>query len=687
MAFVKITRPWQHGVIVWCVLMAVYLITMPRTVTMEDSGALALYAQFDGVCHPPGYPLYARLGSLFAQLPFGELAFRLNLMSACFAALAGAMIWWIVYLLTLPKPTLASCYFASLGFGLSHTLWSQAIIAEVYTLNAFLFFLFFAQALLFYRTEHPRHLLACALIGGLGLSNHYPLFLLAATGCLVLFLHRWRTVLRFGHWVFLFVALGLTPYLDLYFKLMNGASFSFCEPQESLWDFWFFVSRKNYSSIENVVTAGFADKIAYAGHLARRLFLEATPLTGLLAAVGITALMRSSSRLLGWVTSISFLGGTLFLVGLVHFNYDIFWQSVFRVYPIISYGFWLIWAALGWAWLEPRLGRLKDLWLALLILSIGTCNWGDNDRRHDQWAADFARATLNSLPPNAVYFTDADMDVGPLAYSHLMTSLRPDVTLYNDKGLGFGNRLMDALRTEPEEILQGRRDQQQALHNFITRSTRPVFYTNENMPHPYGTTTYGMFRQVDRSGSANSGDIFAINDDLVEYYARVLARDDLRDPWSLLHRQILIGKIADGLTGLIHDPARSRAVSDRHKQLLSQAKRHYLGALRHANRLILLGHPDLDGITLALQQAEKLLGPLETRSNSSKLLTLQALHLDRLGQSQKALQKWEASVATFAHHDNPAVRQLVMTYRRGQHYRKLAALKKRFPHLFDDCDD
>ncbi|MBW2474999.1 MAG: DUF2723 domain-containing protein, partial [Deltaproteobacteria bacterium] len=44
-----------------------------------------------GVPHPPGYPTYTLLGWLFTRLPFGSIAWRVNLLSSVSTAAAAAL--------------------------------------------------------------------------------------------------------------------------------------------------------------------------------------------------------------------------------------------------------------------------------------------------------------------------------------------------------------------------------------------------------------------------------------------------------------------------------------------------------------------------------------------------------------------------------------------------------------------
>jgi len=66
------------------------------TVYGLDSAELAAGAYTLGIVHAPGYPLYLLLGKAFSYLPFGDIAYRLNLMSAFFGALTVGLIYLIL---------------------------------------------------------------------------------------------------------------------------------------------------------------------------------------------------------------------------------------------------------------------------------------------------------------------------------------------------------------------------------------------------------------------------------------------------------------------------------------------------------------------------------------------------------------------------------------------------------------
>jgi hypothetical protein len=120
---------------VWLVAFAVYLATLLPSVGWGDIARFQYVAQIWGIPHRFGYPLYIAISRLFGYLPVGDLAYRINLLSAFFAALAAVMAYGIVVHLAHDRLAAIS---AALSFAFSRALWGQAVVAEVYTLNAFL---------------------------------------------------------------------------------------------------------------------------------------------------------------------------------------------------------------------------------------------------------------------------------------------------------------------------------------------------------------------------------------------------------------------------------------------------------------------------------------------------------------------------------------------------------------------
>lgn len=124
---------WVGPLLVTGGLLPVYLSTMSHAVGAADTFEFQVVAAQLGIAHPTGYPLYLLLGKLFSLLPVGTVAWRLNLASAVFALAATVAVFRLGLALSRrPLPALVG----AVALGLVPIYWSQAIVAEVYTLHA-----------------------------------------------------------------------------------------------------------------------------------------------------------------------------------------------------------------------------------------------------------------------------------------------------------------------------------------------------------------------------------------------------------------------------------------------------------------------------------------------------------------------------------------------------------------------
>ncbi len=127
-------RPrWLGPLLVAAALLPVYLTTMSRTVGQADTFEFQVVAPQLGIAHPTGYPLYLLLGKLFSLLPFGSVAWRINVGTAVLATLA--LIFFFRFLWEL-WGSWETAVLGAVVMGLTTTFWSQAIVAEVYALHA-----------------------------------------------------------------------------------------------------------------------------------------------------------------------------------------------------------------------------------------------------------------------------------------------------------------------------------------------------------------------------------------------------------------------------------------------------------------------------------------------------------------------------------------------------------------------
>lgn len=202
-----------------------------------DAATLQVHAITLGITHPTGYPTWVMLTHLFTYLPFGNPAYLTNLSSAVYSSAAVAALYAAGLLLT---RRVAAAAVGALGFGLGATFWSQAVIAEIYNLNALFVALFFSVMLLWRdrlrqdclrrdrarSSKHAdRYLLAAAFIAGLSLTNHMTSAAAILGGVAFVWLVEPSRLRDSGLAVRaagLFV-LGLAPYIHLPVRARMGA--------------------------------------------------------------------------------------------------------------------------------------------------------------------------------------------------------------------------------------------------------------------------------------------------------------------------------------------------------------------------------------------------------------------------------------------------------------------------------
>jgi Protein of unknown function (DUF2723) len=205
------------------VALAIYLRTMLPSTGFWDTAEAQTVPHTLSIFHPTGFPTYTLIGWLWSQLPLGEVAWRMNLLSGVCLAGASAFVVLSVEQVTVERHRWAvagSAAVAGLAFALAAEPWRNAIRADVHALHILLAALLVWLLLVWRaaeRAQAPRAggwLLAAALVFGLAMGNHPLIGLMAfAIGAWLLFVdqdlwRRWRLVLGcIG-----LVALGMAVY-------------------------------------------------------------------------------------------------------------------------------------------------------------------------------------------------------------------------------------------------------------------------------------------------------------------------------------------------------------------------------------------------------------------------------------------------------------------------------------------
>lgn len=187
---------WGAALVATLVSGAVYFYTAQPNVGLLDSGEFIVAAQHFGVPHPTGYPLWTLLAWLFQLMPLGNAAWEVNIFSGLCGAiavglttlLAVSMLRWMMpwwrgdnYAKKV-TPFINGLIAVSFGllFAFSVSFWTQAVIAEVYTLHGLLVGLFLLSLYWWVRRPHKDlPIIASFFTFSLCMSNHHLTLALA----------------------------------------------------------------------------------------------------------------------------------------------------------------------------------------------------------------------------------------------------------------------------------------------------------------------------------------------------------------------------------------------------------------------------------------------------------------------------------------------------------------------------
>lgn len=157
---------------------ALYVRTLAPSLLWGDSAEFQTLSYTLGMTHQTGYATQIIFGKLFTLIPINGIAWRVNLMSAFFGALAVANTFLIVKLLTNSR---AAALSASLILALTDGFWWRALVAESYAPAAGMLATVWLFFLLWRKTDKPAYLFLAGLTGGLSLGIHSTVVMTAAS--------------------------------------------------------------------------------------------------------------------------------------------------------------------------------------------------------------------------------------------------------------------------------------------------------------------------------------------------------------------------------------------------------------------------------------------------------------------------------------------------------------------------
>ena len=454
---------WFMVIIFW-LFFAIFLATLAPAITVGDAGEFVAVANILGIAHPPGYPLFSLLGKVaIILIPFGNLAYRLNVLSAALGVLAAVvMLWQSRKYFSDDLAALIS----SLGI-FSYIGWRVCIQTEVFSL-----LLLLAVTLFWLNTIDDWRIAYLEMfLFGLAMTNH-QLIAFVYLPLLIYRLYQARLAKRLKEYIFsglFFFVLGFSLYLFLLIRSQKSPVLNWTGA-ENFYKLWRIITRADYGSL--ALTVG--EKLPYNFyHLVTQFwrfllaFKKQVTLFG--AVVGLVGLFfpgRTLSKKIGLIILLT--GPLFFWLANLPFNPEA--DGVLERFLVIP-AFFLF---LGVGALVKKLTSfwLKGLSLLLFGLLLGwrlpELNW-----RNNFLAADYGRNVLKTVEPGGVMFIDGGDDTFySVAWWQLAENYRRDVEVHDRGGLVFPNIYGADFRWLSRSEKEVRR---LAKEQAMARS-RPIYY-------------------------------------------------------------------------------------------------------------------------------------------------------------------------------------------------------------------
>ncbi len=675
MSTIRTSRHLVHLLLIFAVTLAIYVMTMPRTITFEDAGLFQMVCHMGGISHPPGYPLFTTVCQSFVGI-FSSGVFAGNLLSSIFASLACVMFFSCCSAITGDR---LLSFVAAVSYGLSATFWSQAIIIEVYSLAVLMFLLCFRLLLMFNQFGKVRYLYAAIFFYALALTNHWPLMILSTPALVAVVSSKTKLILSYLStplfWAvsISLVLIGLVPYLTIFFQ--HGAPIAVFGDVTSFSEFIKYVSRSAYSDDQAV--AGLADRGAFALWLLRESGYQFGLLGVPVILLGMLISFRSQPLSINTSFVLMYLSGTFALNLLLNFRYDFFMQAIFRPYPVISYLALAFWFAVGARsighWLSNKVegvGRgFPVIFSILIITGVFTANFAKNNRANSVWVEEYGRSVLKSLPSNAVFLLRGDFEYGIFGFLHHVMGVRPDIELRSFDNLVFSNRLVSPYASSSV--------QHQARIGFLEQENRPVFAISVALSPiaqlgGYYRYTPGKLKTTERNPGMD-----AFLDDLLDHYLGGL----IRDPHEIYFAFYRLVNFTRQYVGLALADTR---LSEVEMKRLERLQLTFPGKLATLETLLSL-NPGNDGKAVLLGfaiAAEEQIPDFITNESLAVFYEFYGRSLIlKPSDNDMAITYFEKSVETLPVKTNTSLCPLIRLYRSEKRHPELTTILSRFPAL------
>lgn len=444
------------GAVLFFAAFSIYAWTCAPAIGWLDSSEFVAAAAGLGVPHSPGHPLQAILGHAATLMPLGDVAFRVNVLSAALSAAAVVVVYRSLLRLgrglsPTAKPWVSPLVAVVLSSSLavSSATWMQAVRAEVYALELLLLAGALYAAVSYSLSRSRSALLVFSLITGLALATHHYMTLTFAVPAAVLML--WTAWPRPGPLAasFTCAALGLASFAYLPIRASVDPLLNWGNPSTIARLGWTISGRAFTKSLgeEHASGAGLDAVQVVATLIAASPLLPLLALLGLYLAIRIGRGRKLAACAAGMVLLASFGRIVLGFDPETPDHHAYLLPALLGLAVLAALGIHLLVAAVGRH--GPQAALIAALSVAGFAAFTTQTTWQMVDQGDSYAADEVARMGLEDLPPRAVALTSYFQTSFRLAALQAAEGQRPDVAIIDRSFLSYPGERETALRKHP----------------------------------------------------------------------------------------------------------------------------------------------------------------------------------------------------------------------------------------------
>ncbi len=448
--------------IIFILTFSFYIKFLAPSIFEGDSAEFCIACYTLGIPHPNGYPIYTWIGHLFTMIPIGSIAFRVNLMSAFFGAATVSLIYIIIFkLIKLNnrfnsennsiksfKKVLTSninvyryiAVIAAVSFALSKIFWSQAEIAEVYTLNAFFVAFIILILLKWSENREIKLLYLFFFVYGLSIGAHTSDILFMPVFLLFILWNDYRVFLNYKNFLLflIFLLIGLSQFIYIFIRAFQYPEYTVITP--GVYEWWNLITAKQFNSYFIISISKIPNRILmYWDYLKMDFFIIGI----ILGIIGIMGLLKRNIKILV-LLSLMFVLNITFYLNYYVFDVEVMFIPSFLIFSIfIGMGLFTAFDfiknlsknyKIKISFKKFEIDFLKLFILIMLVSSLLIpvnsyfTNYNQIQESNNDNFAYFAYTTLNEIPSNSTIITYWKSYIA-FKYFQMIYKINPNVTI------------------------------------------------------------------------------------------------------------------------------------------------------------------------------------------------------------------------------------------------------------------